>query len=175
MELIQPSLTYKKSFEEAIEELRAIGDDLSFLKEIGSPKSIKEYIRIRKDHMKGKNLPSDWIPASTFWLVDKGEFIGEGHLRHFLTDQLRKEGGHIGYNVRPSRRQQGYGTQMLRLLLVKAREMGIEKTLVTCDETNVASRKIIEANGGVLERAENLGEGKPLKLLFWIELKKKNL
>lgn len=49
-------------------------------------------------------------------------------------------GGHCGYSVRPPERGKGY-----------AKEMGIEKLLITCDVINEASDKIILANGGVYE------------------------
>lgn len=116
-------------------------------------------------------VPHSWIPASTYWLLDNGEIIGEANVRHELTPQLRIEGGHIGYWIRPSRRGQGYGRKILELVLRKAAEdIGITRFLVTCDETNAASKKIIEANGGVLERVQDLGADKPKKLLFWIDV-----
>jgi predicted acetyltransferase len=71
-------------------------------------------------------------------------------------------GGHIGYDVRPSARRRGHATAMLRAALPVARGLGIESALVTCDEDNVASRKVIEANGGVFE--DQRGD----KLRFWI-------
>jgi predicted acetyltransferase len=170
MELVPPSLVYEKSFGEAVEELR-MENSMGFWEEIGSPKSIKEYVQIRIDHSHGKNLPQGWIPATTYWLVNGSEVIGEAHVRHELTSQLRIEGGHIGYWIRPSKRGLGYGRKILELVLRKAaQDIGITQFLVTCDETNTASRKIIESNGGVLERAQDLGVDKPKKLLFWIDV-----
>ena len=40
---------------------------------------------------------------------------------------------------------------MLAAVLPHAAALGIDKALVTCDAENTASRKVIEANGGVLE------------------------
>jgi predicted acetyltransferase len=96
--------------------------------------------------------------------------IGITHLRHRLTDPLRKEGGHIGYNIRPSERRKGYGTKILELALDKAREIGLKRVLVTCDTDNVASGKIIRKNGGVFE-GESISDrsGKPVSR-YWIEL-----
>jgi predicted acetyltransferase len=71
-------------------------------------------------------------------------------------------GGHIGYLVRPSARRQGHATAMLAAVLPHARAPGIDSALVTCDVDNVASRKVIMANGGVLE--DEL-DG---KLRFWV-------
>ena len=81
-----------------------------------------------------------------------------------------KEGGNIGYGIIPSKRGLGYGTKALKLTLEKAKELGLKKVLLTCNSTNIGSKKVIEANGGLLEN-EILGEeGKPNKLRYWIEL-----
>ena len=50
----------------------------------------------------------------------------------------------------PPLRGKGYGTQMLRFALEKARALGIERALVTCDDNNIASARVIENNGGKL-------------------------
>jgi len=100
--------------------------------------------------------------------VEGDEYIGRLDIRHHLTEHLRQIGGHIGYGIRPSKRRQGYGRLILKLGLEKAKEMGIEKVLVTCDVTNVGSRKIIEANGGVMENEIQV-DGSPDKARFWIQ------
>ena len=56
--------------------------------------------------------------------------------------------------------------RMLAAVLVEARAKGIDQALLTCDVDNVASRKVIEANGGVLEdqdaaQAALLGADRP--------------
>jgi predicted acetyltransferase len=68
-----------------------------------------------------------------------------------MTAQLCEVGGHIGYDVRPSARRRGHATAMLRAALPVGRSLGIESALVTCDVDNVASRKVIGRNGGLLE------------------------
>lgn len=55
-------------------------------------------------------------------------------------------------------------------LVEKARDLGIARALVTCDRTNAPSRKIIEANGGVVESEIMVEDGKPPKQRFWIEI-----
>ena len=170
MELVSPSTAYAKSFEDVLREMQEGNDRPVFWKQIGDPKDVVEYIRVREEHAAGKGLPSGWIPASTFWLVDDSQVIGEAHIRHELTEHLRNVGGHIGYWIRPSMRNRGYGGHILRLALPKAKSLGIDRLLITCDETNIASRKIIEANGGALERAQDMGPDAPKKLLFWIDL-----
>jgi predicted acetyltransferase len=51
---------------------------------------------------------------------------------------------------------------MLAASLPWARELGIENALVTCDDTNEASRKVIEACGGVFD------DQREQKLRYWI-------
>jgi predicted acetyltransferase len=95
--------------------------------------------------------PCDWVPHSTRWVVEGDEFLGSLSLRHVLTPGLRAVGGHIGYSVRPSARGRGVATEGLRLMLPVAAGLGIDPVLVTCDDDNLASARVIERNGGVLE------------------------
>ena len=96
------------------------------------------------------------------------QWIGKLTLRTALDERFLRSGGHIGYEIRPSQRRHGYGTALLRLGLEKARERGLRRVLLTCTETNIGSRKIIEANGGLLENAVLVDGVK--KLRYWIDL-----
>jgi predicted acetyltransferase len=90
-----------------------------------------------------------WVPCTTLWWVEGEEFYGRIALRHRLTPQLTAAGGHIGYDVRPTARGRGHATAMLGAVLPLAAAMGIEQALLTCDEDNLPSRKVILAYGGV--------------------------
>jgi len=89
----------------------------------------------------------------TQWIIadDDGAYVGFIQLRHELTDFLREQGGHIGYSVRPSRRREGHAARALGLATAQARDLGLRRVLVTCDEENTASARTIESQGGVLE------------------------
>ncbi|MGD9530300.1 GNAT family N-acetyltransferase [Pseudonocardia sp.] len=102
------------------------------------------------------------VPQTTLWWCDGDAFLGRLSIRHRLTPALRRHGGHIGYDVRPSARRRGHATAMLRAALPLAAGLGIEHALVTCDPGNVASRKVIEAAGGI-----RLDEPGP-ELRFWV-------
>ena len=106
--------------------------------------------------------PPDYVPATTYWYVEGDEYLGTLQIRHELTPLLRTVGGHIGYEVRPAARRRGHATRMLALSLPCAHALGIDPALVTCDRTNEASRKVIEANGGRPDTP--LG----IKLRYWI-------
>lgn len=106
--------------------------------------------------------PAAWVPGTYLWMIDDDEVVGRISLRHTLTPWLLEVGGHIGYAVRPSARRRGHATRALGLMLPVAAQVGLSQVLVTCDDTNLASRLVIEANGGVLEDVRNG------KLRFWI-------
>jgi predicted acetyltransferase len=106
--------------------------------------------------------PAGWVTGTYLWVVDDDQVVGRISLRHALTPWLVEVGGHIGYAVRPTARRRGVATRALALMLPVAAARGLDQVLVTCDTTNTASRKVIEANGGVLEDERNG------KLRFWI-------
>ncbi|QIX25454.1 GNAT family N-acetyltransferase [Nocardioides sp. JQ2195] len=100
-------------------------------------------------------VPEGFVHCTFLWMVGEAEFIGYLAIRHALTPFLLEEGGHVGYSVRPSRRQEGHATRALGLSLPVAESLGIERVLVTCDDDNIGSYRTIEANGGVLEDVRN--------------------
>jgi predicted acetyltransferase len=80
------------------------------------------------------------------------------------------EGGHIGYDTVPSSRGRGIATEMLRKALPIARKLGLSEVLLTCNDTNSASIRVIEANGGVLVATKSLEPNRPLKRHYRITL-----
>ncbi len=94
------------------------------------------------------------VPSNTFWLVDGADFIGSANIRARIdTHGLAHFGGHIGYGIRPSMRGKGYGKRLLALALQICRGMGLGIVRISCAATDAASRRIVEANGGMLLRS----------------------
>jgi len=95
-------------------------------------------------------LPPLVTPTTTYWATLSGTVVGRAALRHALTPDLAELGGHISYEVRPSRRRQGIATELLRQLLLTPKAKEIGTLLLTCAPTNIGSNKTIQANGGQL-------------------------
>jgi len=167
--LAEPSVAYRDSFIQAVREFQAEGRQLHYdLKSLSG--DFGAFVQSLHDLKDRSKLKPGWVPGSDFWLIDGDEFVGRLSVRHELNEQLLLFGGHIGYEIRPSKRKQGYGKEILRLGLEKARELGLHRVLVTCDEDNIGSKKIIEHNGGKLENALEI-EGEPVrKLRYWIDI-----
>lgn len=172
MELVRPSVMYKDSYIQAAEELREGSDGLIDQDKMYSDdlkKNFPMFIEKQLGQAAGIYLPSGYVPVTHFWLVDEGVYIGRVSIRHHLNDHLLMIGGHIGYSIRPSKRGLGYGSQILAPALPEAKKLGIKKALLTCDASKIASRKIIEKNGGILESEVSNAETGVAKLRFWIE------
>lgn len=124
------------------------------------------------DNRDQSKLPSYYVPSYDYFAVDDDKFVGVIHIRVRLTDNLLNYGGHIGYATNPKYWKMGYGKEILRLGLEEHKNLIEEdKILVTCDDDNIGSYKIIEANGGVLEnKVENIEDGElVLTRRYWIK------
>ncbi len=121
-------------------------------------------LSIEKDKLRNN------VHASTFFSVRKidRKIIGSIQLRHFLTPELEKHGGHIGYGIRPSERRKGYGKQQLLLVLEVAKDMKIPKVIISCNKENIASSQTAIGCGAILT-GENFYDGKE-QLIYWIDL-----
>ncbi|WP_118976632.1 GNAT family N-acetyltransferase [Taibaiella koreensis] len=110
------------------------------------------------------SLPKDYVPATTYWLTDEsGTVYGTIRYRPVLNEYLSRAGGHIGFDVAPRHRNKGYGSIMLGLLLQKIDRRQNSSLLLTCDTGNIASRSIIEKNGGISEPGRHSGHnGEPI-------------
>jgi predicted acetyltransferase len=126
------------------------------------------YLKSLAEHQRGVGLPVGWVPGTFLVAEVAGEIVGRSSIRHRLTDCLEREGGHIGYGVLPAHRRRGYATEMLRQSLVVARAIGIDRVLVTCDESNIGSIAVIEACGGRLDNVVGSATGGSRIRRYWI-------
>ena len=170
--LVAPRLDLVGSYRGLVEEFRQQGEKLvPFTLEYSSSNPHALIARFERDRQ-GVDLPADFVPHSTFWLVRNGaEVVGVSNLRHGLTPFLLREGGNIGYGIRPSARRNGFGREILRLTLPKACKLGLSRVLVTCGKPNLGSARIILDNGGILESEEFSVERDEVVQRYWIDLK----
>jgi predicted acetyltransferase len=165
--LVRPDARYRDSFLAASAEFGdawadGSGQYLGPRSGLDDPERFAAYLAaLHADAEPGR--PDDRVPCTLLWIVDGDEFIGFLAIRHRLDDFLLREGGHIGYSVRPGARRLGWATRSLAEALPLARELGIDRVLICCDETNAGSRAVIEANGGAYEDSRNG------KRRYWID------
>ena len=158
--LVEPSKQYIESYTQAFEEYEEHNIHSYGLSDATNLDILKKF----DDYRSERNLKPGRVGAHFFWLVDdeKDYFIGEISIRHRLNEVLERYGGHIGYGVRFSEWNKGFGTLMLELSLMEAKKIGLSKILITCDDDNVGSARVMEKNGFVLgDKIENNFDGTP--------------
>ena len=168
--LVKPDLSYAdeiiKYKEESLKENPLINGAAG----LDNFSSIKDWLEELKKRSSEATVPEGLVPSSTYLGVrEKDNYIvGMIDIRHYLNEFLKQFGGNIGYSVRKSERNKGYAKQMLKLTLEKCKDLKMKKVLITCDEDNIASEKVILSAGAKFEDIRSL-EGKNKKR-FWIDL-----
>ncbi len=175
--LVRPCIDYAGSFREMAEEFHASGErrydrDLPLIRE-----HFDAYLRKLDRTARGIDLPADSVPQEEYWLVDRetGAVLGAIRIRLAITPRLEQIDGQIGYNVRPSARCKGCGSRMLAMALDLLRKRGWKRVLITCNADNLASARVIEKNGGVLENRVIEEETGKLISRYWITLSEEDL
>lgn len=169
VELISPAERCRETFLRALREFQAEG--LPWW--MGSDLELAEHdfaAFVAKRLADATRRTETFVPATHLWALSDGELVGRISIRHELNEALRVFGGHVGYDTVPSYRGRGVASEMLRQALPVARTIGLSSVLLTCDDTNEASIRVIEKNGGVLTETRLLDPNKPLKRYYWIDL-----
>ena len=159
--LVEPCEKYLKSYIDAYDEYSAHGVTTYCFDDARAYDIFEKYDNYRNE----RNLKPNRVGADYYWLVDdeRDYFIGEISIRHRLTEALEQYGGHIGYGVRYSEWNKGYGTLMLKFALEKAQERGLSWVLITCDDDNPGSARVMERNGLVLrDKVRNIIDGQEI-------------
>lgn len=158
-------LAYRKEFEQGNEVMHGTSG-------LAHAESFVTWLRDVENGQYEDKLLDNLVPATTYLAVtgDTDYLVGMVTIRHRLNDYLKTIGGHIGFSVRKSERQQGYATEMLGLALKQCKTLSIPRVLITCDQDNYASAKTIKNNHGQFDRAF-MHEGTMIEH-YWIELNK---
>ncbi|MBL7715466.1 MAG: GNAT family N-acetyltransferase [Bdellovibrionales bacterium] len=148
------------------------GDDLTWYTFAWKPgMSFQQMLKILDDEKAGRNLQPGRVAHTMFYGFVDDEIIGRLSIRHELNDYLFHRGGNVGYSVAPKFRGKGYATQMMKHALEYCRdELKLQKILVTCNDTNIASWKVIEKAGGVLEKKFVDDTDGALVRRYWFQL-----
>ena len=168
--LVKPDSSYADEIIKYKEESLAESSIINGSAGLDRLSSIEDWLEELKKRSCEDTVPKGLVPSSTYLGVrEKDNYIvGMIDIRHYLNEYLTQAGGHIGYGVRKTERNKGYAKQMLKLALEKCKELKIKKVLITCDEDNIASEKVILSANAKLEDIRNVdGENKKR---FWIEL-----
>jgi predicted acetyltransferase len=171
LELITPSARLRRSWLAAREEwgrgAHQPGSGLHPDEDVDTPTGFSAWVEQLLLEADTSVPPQEGrVHANYWWISQGGTYLGTITLRHELTEFLLRAGGHIGYGVRPSARGRGVATWALRAVLPHASALGLERVLVTCDDTNLASAQVIMKAGGILQdvRLTELG----LTRRYWI-------
>ncbi len=167
LQLIDPQPRYETAYRDFLADYQASGEKLIPFVLRFDCSDFSAYLEQLRGFSQGIDVPETFGPHSTFWLLaGNNQITGVINIRHRLTDAMRRIGGHIGYGVAPKFRGQGYATAMLALALEPARQLGIERALITCWKENEASAKVALHNGAVFD-SEELIEGAWLQR-YWV-------
>ena len=156
-------LAYRTEFLEA-------GDHMAGCAGLDRAPSFERWLQAGRANSREETVGRGLVPASNYLAIRLTDhrLVGFIDVRHRLNEVLFQSGGHIGYSVRPGERRQGYATEMLRLALLKCRERGMHRILITCRKENIASARTIQSCGGVLEN-EVVKDGQVYQR-YWILL-----
>ncbi|HPR80767.1 MAG TPA: GNAT family N-acetyltransferase [Enterococcus sp.] len=169
----QPSMEYASQIEQYKQEFQSSKDTIdgsSFLEQMPS---IGQWLNLLELFRSKATVPENYALSETWLVIRQTDdcLVGMSNLRFELSNAyLKSFGGHIGYSVRPNERKKGYGKIILNETLKQAKTRGIDKVLVTCNDINYASAKIIEANQGIL--AEKVIDSSDQMLIrrYWITI-----
>ncbi|MGN6300054.1 MAG: GNAT family N-acetyltransferase [Angustibacter sp.] len=173
-ELIAPTVRLHSSWLESLQEwgtgVHQDGTGLHSDDEVETSEGFAAWVeRLRQQGDPAVPLAEGRVPADYWWIVDGETYLGAITLRHELNDFLLEQGGHIGYGLRPSARRRGLATWALGEVLDHARDLGLSRVLITCDDTNVASARTIERHGGRLEDVRVVDGDRAVRR-YWVDL-----
>lgn len=176
IQLVKPTKEHEAAMLDYLQEHRSLGEHvLHGASLFEKMESYDAWLQHLSDLSDESTVGENWVQATTFLAVEENDqrVVGILDVRHYLNEVLLNYGGHIGYGVRPSERRKGYASQILYLALDYCKTLNLEKVMVACEKSNLASAKTIQKNGGLLTREFIHSDGKAVQI-YWITLTNKN-
>lgn len=157
---IKPQEKYFKSFISAINDSKNNKEDneLNY--------SVSNFEIFMEEVLKG------WESEEYYWLVDGERFLGDVVLRKKPSVEQLVIGGNVSYFVSISERNKGYGKMLLGYGIKRAKELELDKIIITCYEDNKYSKRLIEGVGGVLVNSFFLKSMDKFLLRYLLKLSK---
>jgi predicted acetyltransferase len=170
--LVKPSVAYKESYLEAIEEFHE-EDRYTFLKLDDLSAGFDKFVDDLNNGRRHIHKPyDDWVepvPETILWMVKGDLFIGMLNIRHRLNWHLEKWGGHIDFVIRPSMRGKSFGRKMLQKGMPYACYLGIERALITVSLKNKSAQHVVEFCGGKFEDETPETPQFPARRRYWLD------
>lgn len=156
MKFVLPEDSYEEKAKEYLREFREYQSDLvgcGGLEQYLDSDSFAAWTQKVMEDLDLSGIVPGHIPTYTYFYVREEDerLVGMVNIRLALTDFMEKEGGHIGYSIRPSERGRHYGIRLLKEALEFCRMLGLDEVILSCSKDNAASAKVIKNCGGQLE------------------------
>ena len=168
MNLVLPCEKYKAQYYELVDSAIKNKDVSEMGNAYRNGENYQDMLKRLENRRNGIKIANRDVPATVYFIIDNNKLVGTIDLRHELNDNYFSRLGHVAYYIKPEERKKGCATKALSLALEKYKKQKIEKVLITCLEDNVASRKVIEKNGGKLEKSFYDDITKKYIQRFWI-------
>lgn len=169
--LIEPSMQYAEAIMELKNEFVEYKSKMAGCGMLGECETAEDWIQSVQQFSNDATVPEGKVASDSYIAVRSSDnkIVGTIDFRHHINHPILEVwGGHIGYAVRPTERKKGYATEMLRLNLINCKVYGLDRVLVTCDEDNIASKTVIQNNGGVFEHSVTVNDRTVER--YWIQL-----
>lgn len=149
LSLCEPSLMNEATWRDLQREYQEFNEPVVPYALFGDFDDYSLFMEATTNNAHGINLRDGFVPNKLLLLkTSSGKIVGAIDLRFHLNEYLETHIGHIGYGIRPTERNKGFGTRALALALDQCRRNGLCEVILTCDSMNTASQKVILKNGG---------------------------
>jgi predicted acetyltransferase len=155
IKLVRPNLTHKDMALEYRKEHFDNGELIINGSELlDKTDSYEEWLGSVINNANIQTVNPNWVLTDTFFAIDNvtQRIVGIIDLRHTLNEFLA-DFGNCGYSVRPSERKKGYATEMLRQMIIIAKDAGLKEIHLSVNQNNLFSIKTIIKNGGKFVRS----------------------